>query len=157
MDTCGTYALRMRLSGSAGLSPALEAGDRGGRESKTVLERTRDGDPRPAGEMDLEPGGDSVDAYSEALEGLERRKGREVSELGNDSMVDVECRVLGNFMVEAAMGNAWSGSVGGFSSSKGCGMKATSGRVESWGVVCDAAEGRADSRCARGRGREVAD
>lgn len=62
MDTCGTYALRIRFSGSVGLSPALDAGDRGCRGSKTVLERTRDGDPRPAGEMDLEPGGDSVDA-----------------------------------------------------------------------------------------------
>lgn len=82
---------------------------------------------------------------------MERRKGRVVSELdrGSELMVDVECRVLGKFMVEAAMGNAWSGSVGKASSWRGCGMKATSGgvvssrfvssSVVSLGVACDAA------------------
>jgi hypothetical protein len=48
---------------------------------------------------------------------------------GEESRTDVECRVLGIFMLEAAMGNAWIGSVGGDSSWRGCGMKAAFGEI----------------------------
>jgi hypothetical protein len=56
--------------------------------------------------MDLEPGGDSVEAYREAA--VDRRKTSEDSEgdVGNGSMVDVECLMYENLAAEAAAGNA---------------------------------------------------
>lgn len=59
--------------------------------------------------------------------------------MGEESRTDVECRVLGIFMLEAAMGNAWIGSVGGDSSWRGCGMKAAFGEVR---LVRGSAKGR---------------
>lgn len=63
--------------------------------SNTVLDRTLDGDPRPAGDIDLDPGGDNVEAYKEALEGFEFRKTSDDSEgdVGKGSIVDVECLI----------------------------------------------------------------
>jgi hypothetical protein len=76
--------------------------------------------------MDREPGGESVEAYKEAADGFERRKARLVSDCdnGNDSRTGVECLDFVSFMADAAAGNAWSGSVGEASFSRGCGMKA---------------------------------
>lgn len=102
--------LKIRLSGSARPSPAFSARDRLGRESNTVLERTREGDPRPAGDIEREPGGERVEAYKEAAEGLDRRKARLVSDCDNgdngDSKTGVECRVLVSFIPDAAAGRA---------------------------------------------------
>ena len=92
-----------------------------------MLDKTLDGDPLPAGDIDLEPGGDSVEAYKDAAEGFDLRKGRLASDCdkGKESMRAPGCLILGSFAVEAAIGSAWSGSVGEASSSKGCGIKAT--------------------------------
>jgi hypothetical protein len=63
--------------------------------SNTVLDKTRDGDPRPAGDIDLDPGGDSVEAYKEAAEGFDLRKASDDSEgeVGKGSIVEVECLI----------------------------------------------------------------
>lgn len=60
--TCGTKALRTRLRGSPGLSAAFSGRPRPWLTSKTVLARYCDGEPRPDGDMDREPGGESVEA-----------------------------------------------------------------------------------------------
>ena len=58
--------------------------------------------------MERDPGGERVEAYREAADGLERRKARLVSDCdnGNDSRTGVECRDFVNFIAEAAAGNA---------------------------------------------------
>lgn len=73
-----------------------------------MLDKTREGDPRPAGDMDLDPGGDSVEAYSEAAEGFDLRKTSVDSEgeVGKGSIVDVECLIYENFAADAAAGSA---------------------------------------------------
>jgi hypothetical protein len=115
----------MRFKGSDP-SPPVSGSGRLGRASKTVWERTREGDPRPAGDIERDPGGERVEAYKEAADGLERRKARLVSDCdnGSDSNTGVECRDFVSFMADAAAGNAWSGSVGEAAFSIDCGMKA---------------------------------
>lgn len=100
-----------------------------------MLASTLDGEPRPAGDMDLEPGGDSVEAYSVAADGFDLRYDRleklvSESDMESGSVPVIERSILGDFKAEAAAaGNACIGSVGEVSSLKGCGMKATG---ESW-------------------------
>lgn len=61
--------------------------------SNTVLDRTLDGDPRPAGDMDLDPGGDNVEAYREALEGFRKTSDDSEGDVGKGSIVEVECLI----------------------------------------------------------------
>jgi hypothetical protein len=92
-----------------------------------VEESTRDGDPCPAGDIGLEPGGDSVDAYRDAADGWFRLNAMVVSESDMERGSPVsECAMLGSLMAaaEAGAGSAWIGSVGGASSLRGCVMNA---------------------------------
>lgn len=79
--------------------------------------------------MGLEPGGESVDAYSEAADGFDLRRARLDSDcdMRTDSSAEVECLDLEGFKDAAAAGSACIGSVGD-SSWTGCGMKAAGGR-----------------------------
>lgn len=106
--------MRTRLIGSPGLSAALSGNPWLCPASKTVPARAADGDRRPDGDIDLELGGDKVDAYKDAAEGFDLRNGRPDSERGNvvDSAPGEEYLVLGIFIVDAAAGRAWIGVVG---------------------------------------------
>ena len=78
------------------------------------MEVGRPGELRPAGEADREPGGVSVDAYSEATEGFARlpltERRRSASEPDSGIMSSTFCRLLAKLMVGDAAGRDCKGS-----------------------------------------------
>jgi hypothetical protein len=91
----------MRPSGSPGVS----ASGASVRDLVKVAPKTDpvDGEPRPEGDAEREPGGVRVEAKSEAEEGFGLRKGRVASDC--ESGCASTCwRVLGSLMVDAARG-----------------------------------------------------
>ncbi len=112
----GDESFRIRFSGSPGLSAAgVSSRDLVKVEPSVVPDRPVEG--RPAGEADLDPGGVSVEAYSD--EGGRPPEGQVRFGLGQGQVVRGPGALLGSLMVEAAMGRARIGSVAD-ASSKGC-------------------------------------
>jgi len=85
---------------------------------KTEPESGRAGEPLPMGEPDRDPGGVSVEAKSGATEGFDLRYGRLISDCVSGWPSGKDC-LLGSLAVEAAIGSAWSGSIGDASLSGG--------------------------------------